>query len=72
MTTGTLEVKDGKFITHEDVKGNAGGVTEVRSTSYLQPDGKFYVKAEYLKNGAWVLGHEVTYEESPQSKVVFK
>ena len=72
MTTGTLETKDGKFITHEDVKGSAGGVTEVRSTSEVLPNGKFHVKAEYLKNGEWTPGHEVTYEEAPESKVVFK
>jgi len=69
MTTGTLEVKEGKFITHEEVKGNAGGVAEVRGTSYLQ-DGKLYVKTEYLKNGEWVQVRETTYEESPTSKVV--
>src|SRR5438105_11229961 len=48
MTTGTLATRDGKFITHEDVKGNAGGVTEVRATSELLPNGKFHIKAEYL------------------------
>ena len=69
MTTGTLEVKEGKFITHEEVKGNAGGVAEVRGTSYLQ-DGKLYVKTEYLKDGEWVQVRETTYEESPTSKVV--
>jgi hypothetical protein len=72
MTTGTLETRDGKFITHEDVKGSAGGVTEVRSTSEVLPNGKFHVKAEYLKNGEWTPGHEATYEEAPVSKVVFK
>ena len=72
MTTGTLEPKAGKFITHEDVKGDANGVTEVRATSEILPDGKFHVKAEYLKNGEWALGREVTYEEAPGSKVVFK
>ena len=72
MTTGTLEAKDGKFITHEDVKGDAGGVTEVRATSEIRPDGKFHVKAEYLKNGQWALGHEVTYQEDPSAEVVFK
>jgi hypothetical protein len=72
MTSGTLEVKDGKFITHEDVKGNANGVTEVRATSELLPDGKFHVKAEYFKNGQWGLGHEATYEETPTARVVFK
>ena len=72
MTTGTLEPGAGKFITHEDVKGDANGVTEVRSTSEILPDGKFHVKAEYLKNGEWTPGHEVTYQEAPGSRVVFK
>jgi len=72
MTTGTLEPRGGKFITHEDVKGDANGVTEVRATSEILPDGKFHVKAEYLKNGEWTPGHEATYEEAPGSKVVFK
>ena len=72
MTTGTLEVKDGKVITHEQVKGNAGGVTEVRATSEFQGPGKFHVKAEYLKEGQWSLGHEVTYLEDSASEVVFK
>ena len=72
MTTGTLEPRDGKFITHEDVKGDANGVTEVRATSEILPDGKFHVKAEYLKNGEWTAGHEATYEEAPGSKVIFK
>jgi hypothetical protein len=72
MTTGTLELRGGKFIAHEDVKGDANGVTEVRATSEILPDGKFHVKAEYLKNGEWTPGHEVTYQEAPGSKVVFK
>jgi hypothetical protein len=72
MTFGTLDVKAGKFITHEDVQGNANAVTEVRATSELLPDGKFHVKAEYLKNGQWGLGHEATYEETPTVKVVFR
>jgi hypothetical protein len=72
MTTGTLQVKDGHLVTSEQVSGDAGGVTEVRGTSEIQPDGKFHVKAEYLKNGQWAVGHEVTYEEDPTSEVVFK
>ena len=72
MTTGTLEPRGGNFITHEDVKGDANGVTKVRSTSEILPDGTFHVKAEYLKNGEWTPGHEVTYQEAPGSKVVFK
>ena len=72
MTTGTLQLKDGKIITREEVKGDAGGVTEVRGTSEIQSDGKFHVKAEYLKNGEWTLGHEVIYEEDSTADVVFK
>jgi hypothetical protein len=72
MTTGTFLVKDGHFVTSEQVTGDADGVTEVRGTSEIQPDGKFHVKAEYLKNGQWVPGHEVTYEENPNSQVIFK
>jgi hypothetical protein len=72
MTTGTFEATDGKFITREQVKGDAGGVTEVRATSEIRPDGKFHVKAEYLKNGQWLPGHEVTYQEDSSSQVVFK
>ena len=70
--TGTLEIKEGKIITHEEVKGDAGGITEVRGTSEIQADGKFHVKAEHLKNGEWTPGHEATYEEDAASAVVFK
>jgi hypothetical protein len=72
MTTGTLQIKDGHFVTSEQVSGDADGVTEVRATSEIQTDGKFHVKAEYLKQGQWVTGHEVTYQEDPASQVVFK
>jgi hypothetical protein len=71
-TTGTLCSKDGKFVTDEVVKGNAGGVTEVRATTELLPDGSLHVKAEYLKNGEWTPGHEITYKEDANAKVVFK
>jgi hypothetical protein len=71
-TTGTMSSKDGKFVTDEVVTGSAGGVTEVRATSELLPDGTFHVKAEYLKNGEWTPGHEVTYKEDASAKVVFK
>jgi len=72
MTTGTLQVKDGHIVTSEQVNGDADGVTEVRATSEIQPDGKFHVKAEYFKGGQWVLGHEVTYQEDSASEVIFK
>lgn len=72
MTTGTLACKDGKIITSEMVTGDADGVTEVRGTSEILPDGSFHVKAEYLKQGQWQPGHEVTYQESPSATVNFK
>ena len=73
MTIGTLTMKDGKFITSESVSGSAGNVTEVRSTCELEPDGGFHVKSEYMgKDSNWSLGHEVTYRESPDAKVIFK
>jgi hypothetical protein len=72
MTTGTLTAKDGHFLTSEHVTGDADGVTEVRGTSEIQADGKFHVKAEYLKNRQWVPGHEATYQEDSASEVVFK
>ena len=72
LTTGTLQVVNNKLVTHEDVKGEAGGVTEVRATTEILAAGSFHVKAEYLKNGQWSLGHEVTYHEDPSAEVVFK
>lgn len=73
MTIGTLTVKDGKFLTSETVAGSGGDVTEVRATCTLQPDGGFHVKSEYMaKDGTWSPGHEVTYREAADAKVVFK
>jgi len=73
MTTGTMTFnKDGKVITHEQIAGSANGITEVRATSELLPDGGFHVKAEYRKNGDWAPGHEVTYREDAAAAVVFK
>ncbi|SPE55802.1 putative secreted protein [Verrucomicrobia bacterium] len=71
-TIGTLTVEDGKFITHEVVEGDTSGVSEVKATSELLPDGTFHVKSEYLKNGQWVPGHEVAYREDANAKVVFR
>lgn len=71
-TTGTMSSKDGKFVTSELVTGSGGGVTEVRATTELRPDGTLHLKAEYLKNGEWTPGHEITYKEDASAKVVFK
>ena len=72
FTTGTMEVKDGRFVTHETVSGKAGGVTETRGTSELLRDGALHVKTEYLRNGKWEPGRDVTYRMDSTAKVVFK
>jgi hypothetical protein len=72
-TVGTLTIKDGKFMTSETIQGNAdSGITEVRGTCELLPEGGFHVKSEHLKNGQWSPGHEVTYLPAPDAKVNFK
>jgi hypothetical protein len=40
--------------------------------SELQPDGSFHVKAEYLKKGQWVPGHQATYRVDPAAEAVFR
>jgi len=72
MTTGSMNFENGRIITHEEVKGDPDGVTEVRGTSELLPSGKFHVKTEYLKKAEWAPGHEVTYEVDASAAVVFK
>jgi hypothetical protein len=71
-TTGTLRVEDGAIVSHEVVKGAAGGVAEVKAESRLLPDGRLHVKSRYLKNGQWVDGRETYYVEDPQAVVRFK
>jgi hypothetical protein len=71
-TTGTMTFKDGKTLSHETVTGNAGGITEVRSTAEVRSDGSLYAKTEYFKNGEWTPGREVTYREDSSASVVFK
>lgn len=71
-TTGTLKAEDGAIVSHEIVKGAAGGVAEVKATSRVLPDGRLHVKSRYLKNGEWVDGRETYYVEDPQAVVRFK
>jgi hypothetical protein len=71
-TTGTMTFKDSKILTHEVVTGSAGGVTEVRGTSEVRPDGALHVKTEYLKEGQWQPGREANYREDSKASVVFK
>jgi hypothetical protein len=67
-----MSFKDGKVLTHEVVAGSTGDVTEVRGTSELLPGNAFRVKTEHLKDGEWQSGREVTYNQDPAAKIVFK
>jgi hypothetical protein len=71
-TTGTLRAEDGAIVSHETVKGSAGGISEVKAVSRLLPDGRLHVKTRYLKNGQWEDGRETHYVEDPQAVVRFK
>jgi hypothetical protein len=72
FTHGTMTVEGKKMVNHELVVGNKNGITEVRSTSELTPDGKLVTRAEYLQNGEWVEGHAATYVEDPKAQVRFR
>lgn len=72
VTRGTMVAEDGGFTAIEYVEGNADGITEVRSTSTVKPDGSMHLSSEYKQNGAWVPGHEITYVENPEAEVVFE
>lgn len=72
MTKGTMSFKDGKVMTHEVVQGSSQGVSEVRGTSEIRPDGTFHIKTEHLKDGQWMPGRDVVNKEDPSSKVEFQ
>jgi hypothetical protein len=72
QTTGSLTIIGGKLVAVEKVTGDANGVTEVRSTYELRPDGTMLNKSEYLKDGQPSGGREVRYKEDPAAEVKFK
>jgi len=71
-TEGNMSFKDGKITSHEFVKGEGGGVTEVRATLEMQPDGTYLQKSEFLKDGKWTPGREALYRPDPAARVIFK
>jgi hypothetical protein len=71
-TSGTMKAEAGALVAHELVTGEADGITEVKSTSRLLPDGRLHVLSRYLKNGQWVEGREVHYSEDKDAVVRFK
>jgi hypothetical protein len=72
-TTGTMRAADGSFESHEIVKGGeADGVSEVKGSYRLLPDGRLHAKTQYLKQGKWVEARDMHYVEAPGAVVKFK
>jgi hypothetical protein len=71
-TVGTMRVEGGTLVFHDVVKGAAEGITEVKATSRLLPDGRLHVNAQYLKDGKWGPGRDTYYVEDPSAVVRFK
>lgn len=71
-TTGAMIYVDGKITAVEKVTGNTNGITEVRSTYELRPDGTVLNKSEYIKDGQPAGHREVLYKEDPSAEVKFK
>ena len=71
-TTGTMQADGGVLVSHEVVTGAADGITEVKGTFSLRPDGRLHVKTQYLKSGAWVDGRDMDYVDDPQAVVRLK
>jgi len=71
-TSGAMTVEGNKLVSTEQVTGNQNGITEVRSTGEILPDGRMHSKAEYLQNGTWIAGHEIYYVQNTASRVIFK
>jgi len=44
----------------------------VKAIGEKLPDGRMSGKSQYLKEGKWIDGHEIIYEENPNAKVIFK
>ena len=71
-TTGTMRVEDGVLVSREVVTGGTDGITEVKGTMGVRPDGRMHVKTQYLKSGGWVDGRDMDYVEDPQAVVRLK
>jgi hypothetical protein len=71
-TEGTMTFQEGKILTHELVKGDGGGINEVRSTIEMRPDSAYLQKSEYFKDGKWTPGRETLYRPDPGARVVFR
>ena len=72
FTNGTMSLENAKYTSDEYVTGSSDGITEVKATGEITPDGKMITKSEYLKSGKWVDGHEAVYIADPKAQVIFK
>jgi hypothetical protein len=71
-TTGSMTLTNNKYTSFEKVAGEAGGVSEVKGSGEIRPDGTMITSSEYLKEGKWVPGHGATYKQDPKAEVKFK
>jgi hypothetical protein len=71
FTESTFEMKDGRLVSREVVRGNQQGITEVEAVTELR-SGAMHVTSRYLKDGTWFDGHEISYVEAPDAKVVLE
>jgi hypothetical protein len=71
-TSGTLTPTETGFDALETPNRSVSGITEVRSSWRLLPDGRMQSRSSYLKDGAWGPEREETFAEAPDAKVVFK
>ena len=62
-TQSTVIIEDDKISYLEKVVGNENGITEVKATVQLLPNGDLHSKTQYFQNEKWVDGHEMYYKE---------
>ncbi len=72
MTVGELSMDGKTFVAHETIQGAGAAVSEVESTTVIQPNGTLSVTTKMLRNGEWIDRGTVTYRETPQAKVLFR
>ena len=71
-TNALMHFEDDKLISIEEVTGNQSGITKVKATIKLLPNGDLHNSSKYFMNNQWVDGHTIYYKEDPKAKVIFK
>lgn len=71
-TVSNIIATENGFEFTEIVTGNQNGITEVKGTTTLLKGGRLKTSSKYLKDGEWIFGHEITYQEIEQGNVIFK